>query len=171
MSEKNEETAARESEGMKRGEFLKAIGTAGLGIAGLSALASVPASAEEGKKGKYIIVVTHGGNNPNRAIWALLMADTILKKGWGDVHVWMTIEGADLCKKGNPEKIISPIFQKFGNAEEIMERVKKNGGKFGVCPPCAEYFGMKGEEKYDWVELQGGDWLMKNIQNAWVVWM
>lgn len=30
---------------------------------------------------------------------------------------------------------------------------------------------MKGEEKYDWIELQGGDWLMKNIQDAWVVWM
>jgi len=171
MSERNEEAPVQESEGMKRGEFLKLIGAAGLGIAGLSTLASAPVSAEEGKKGKYVIVVTNGGNNPNRAIWALLMADTILKKGWGEVNVWMTIEGADLCKKGIPEKIISPIFLKFGNALEIMEAIRKNGGKFGVCPPCAEYFSAKGNDKYDWVELQGGDWLMKNIQDAWVVWM
>jgi predicted peroxiredoxin len=83
---------------------------------------------------------------------------------------WMTIEGADLCKKSVPEKIVSPIFSKFGNAMEIMDRVRKNGCKFGVCPPCAEYFSAKGDEKFDWVELQGGDWLMKNIQDSWVVW-
>jgi len=171
MSERKEERSINEPEGMNRGDFLKAMGAASLGIAGLSALSSAPVSAEEEKKGKYVIVVTNGGNNPNRAVWALLMADTILKKGWGDVHVWMTIEGADLCKKGTPEKIISPIFLKFGNALEIMESIRKNGGKFGVCPPCAEYFSAKGSEKYDWVELQGGDWLMKNIQGAWVVWM
>jgi predicted peroxiredoxin len=171
MNEKKEKDQISDaSEGMNRGEFLRTIGAAGLGIAGLSALTSPPSSAEEGKKGKYVIVITHGGENPNRAVWALLMADTILKKGWGDVHVWMTIEGADLCRKGHPEKIISPIFQNFGNALELMERVRKNGAKFGVCPPCADYFGAKGDEKYDWVELQGGDWLMKNIQDAWVVW-
>lgn len=82
----------------------------------------------------------------------------------------LTIEGSDLAKKGVPEKIISPIFQKFGNAMEIMDRVRKNGCKFGVCPPCAEYFSAKGGDKYDWAELQGGDWLMKNIQDAWAVW-
>jgi hypothetical protein len=45
------------------------------------------------------------------------------------------------------------------------------GGWFGVCPPCAESFGATGGDKYDWVELDGGDWLMKNIQDAWVVWI
>jgi len=171
MKENKEKMSEQDSEGMNRGDFLKVVGATGLGIAGLSALASIPVSAEEGKKGKYIIVVTHGGSNPNRAILGLLLADAVQKKGLGDVHIWMTLEGADLCKKGNLEKISSPVYQKFGNALEIAERVRKNGGKFGLCPPCADYFGAKGEEKYDWVELQGGDWLMKNIQDAWVVWM
>ena len=160
-------------EELSRQHFLRTAGLAGLGLAGLGAMMSAPALAEEakeGKKGRYIIVITHGGNNPNRAIWALLMAETIQKKGMGDVHVWMTIEGADLCKKSVPEKIVSPIFSKFGNAMEIMDRVRKSGCTFGVCPPCAEYFSAKGDEKFDWVELQGGDWLMKNIQDAWVVW-
>lgn len=156
-------------EKLSRSDFLKIAGLAGLGITGFEAFMN-NSLAEEGKKGKYIIVITNGGNNPNRAIWPLLMADIILKKGLGDVHIWMTVEGADLCKKGNPEKILSPIFQKFGNAMELMERIRKNGGKFGVCPPCAEYIGAVGDNKFDWVELQGGDWLMKEIQNAWVVW-
>ena len=28
-----------------------------------------------------------------------------------------------------------------------------------------------GSDKHDWVELAGGDWLMKNIQDAWVLWI
>jgi len=173
MEQHQDGSEKKDSEELSRQDFLKAAGIAGLGMAGLGAMMSSPVLAEEakeGKKGKYVIVITHGGNNPNRAIWALLMAETIQKKGMGDINVWMTIEGADLCKKSVPEKIVSPIFSKFGNAMEIMDRVRKNGCKFGVCPPCAEYFSAKGDEKFDWVELQGGDWLMKNIQDAWVVW-
>jgi hypothetical protein len=44
-------------------------------------------------------------------------------------------------------------------------------GWFGVCPPCAEYFRSTGGEKYDWVEMAGGDWLMKNVQDVWVLWI
>lgn len=119
MEQQHEGGEEKVIEELSRQDFLKAAGIAGLGMAGLGAMMSGPASAQEakeGKKGKYIIVITHGGNNPNRAIWALLMADTIQKKGLGDVNVWMTIEGADLCKKSVPEKIVSPIFSKFGKA-------------------------------------------------------
>ena len=52
-----------------------------------------------------------------------------------------------------------------------MKKIKDKGGWFGVCPPCAEYFGATGNEKIEYVELAGGDWLMKNIQDAWVLWM
>jgi len=72
-------------EELSRQDFLKAAGIAGLGMAGLGAMMSAPASAQEakdGKKGKYVIVITHGGNNPNRAIWALLMAETSRRKEW-----------------------------------------------------------------------------------------
>ena len=171
MGERKKKRSVGESDCISRGDFLKVVGAAGLGVAGLSALMGEPSSAQDGKKGRYIIVISYGANNPNRAVLGLLLAEAAQKKGLGDVHVWMTLEGADLCKKGSLEKISSPVYQKFGNALEIAERVRKNGGKFGLCPPCAEYFGAKGDQKYDWVELQGGDWLIKNIQDAWVVWM
>jgi hypothetical protein len=38
-------------------------------------------------------------------------------------------------------------------------------------PPCAEYAGAVGADKYDFVEKKAADWLMKNIQDSWVVWM
>jgi len=35
-----------------------------------------------------------------------------------------------------------------------MDHTRKNGATLGVCPPCADYFGAKGDERYDRVELQ-----------------
>jgi len=158
-----------DSEGTDKRNFLKVLG-AGLGIAGIGSVMGAQAFAED-KKGKYVFVITHGGDDPNRAIFGLLMAQTVAEKGWGKVYVWMTLDGADLVNKKKTERIDSPIYKKFGNALEIMKKVKDKGGWFGVCPPCAEYFGATGNDKYDWVELAGGDWLMKNIQDAWVLWI
>ena len=159
----------KQSEGTNKRDFLKVLG-AGIGVAGLSSMMGGQSLAEE-KKGKYLIVITHGGNDPNRAILGLLSAQTVADKGWGKVHVWMTLDGADLVNKKKTERIESPIYKKFGNALEIMKKIKDKGGWFGVCPPCADYFGAAGSDRYDWVELAGGDWLMKNIQDAWVVWI
>ena len=169
MSEEKKTDAELKETESKR-DFLKALG-AGMGLAGLASVMGGPAMAQSEKKNKYIIVITHGGNNPNRAILGLLMAETVVNKGWGQVHVWMTLEGADLANKKRTDQIDSPVYKKFGNASSIMKKIKDKGGWFGVCPPCAEYFGVTGGDKYDWVELAGGDWLMKNIQDAWVVWM
>jgi predicted peroxiredoxin len=154
-----------------RADFLRTLGLAGLGVLGAGAMLSRPAQAEEGKQPRYVFVVTNGGNNPNRAIWSLLIADVALKKEMGSVHVWFTIEGADLCLKGHAEKVTSPIFLKYGNALEIMEGVRKQGGTFGCRLPCAEYYGAKDSNKLEFVEMQGGDWLAKNIVGATVLWM
>jgi predicted peroxiredoxin len=158
-------------EGTSKRDFLKVMG-AGLGIAGVGSMMGAQAlAADIEKKGKYVIVITHGGNDPNRAIFGLLMAQTVADKNWGKVYVWMTFDGADLVNKKKTERIASPIYKKFGNAAEIMKKIKDKGGWFGVCPPCAEYFGATGSDKHEWVELAGGDWLMKNMQDAWVLWI
>ena len=39
------------------------------------------AFADIDKKGKYVFVITPGGNDPNRAIFGLLMAQTVAEKG------------------------------------------------------------------------------------------
>ena len=158
------------TEGVSRNDFLKALG-AGVGAAGLVSLMGGQAMAEGEKKGKYLVAITHGGNDPNRAILGLLMALTAADKGWGEVQVWFTLDGADLANKTKVERIDSPIFKKFGNAAEIMKKLKDKGATFGICPPCAEYAGAVGGDKLDYVEKRGADWLMKAIQDSWVVWM
>lgn len=165
-----DELQNEQTEAVSRGDFLKAIGV-GLGAAGMVSMMGGPALADGEKKGKYLVAITHGGNDPNRAILGLLMALTAADKGWGEVHVWFTLEGADLACKAKAEKIDSPIFKKFGTAAEIMKKLKEKGAFFGVCPPCAEYAGAVGGEKFDFVDKKAADWLMKSIQDSWVAWM
>jgi predicted peroxiredoxin len=159
-----------EEAGVTRQDFLKGL-TAGLSGAALAGMLGGTALAAEEKGDRYIVVITHGGNDPNRAILALLCAWTALDKGFGAVHVWMTLDGADLANKTKAARIESPIFKKFGNAEELMKKLKDKGATFGVCPPCAEYMGAVGSDKFDFVEKQGADWLMKNLKGAVVAWM
>jgi predicted peroxiredoxin len=167
---KEEKEVNENEEGTNKRDFLKVLG-AGLGIAGVSSMMGAQAFAQVEKKGKYVFVITHGGDDPNRAIFGLLMAQTVADKDWGKVYVWMTLGGADLVNKKKTDRIDSPIYKKFGNAAEIMKKIRDKGGWFGVCPPCAEYFGATGSDKVEGVELAGGDWLMKNMQDAWVLWI
>ncbi len=167
---KEEKEVNENEEGTNKRDFLKVLG-AGLGVAGISSMMGAQAFAQVEKKGKYVFVITHGGNDPNRAIFGLLMAQTVADKDWGKVYVWMTLNGADLVNKKKTDRIDSPIYKKFGNAAEIMKKIRDKGGWFGVCPPCAEYFGATGSDKVEGVELAGGDWLMKNMQDAWVLWI
>ncbi len=159
---------------LNRADFLKMAGVAGLGMAGLGAMMSSPSlavAAKNGKGNKFLFIVSHGSNNPNRAILALLLAETVQKIELGSVHVYFVLEGIELCKKGLAEKILSPTYQKFGNALEMMERIKKNGGTFGACPPCLDWVGAAGETKHDWITPQGGDVLMRLIQDSIVNWL
>ena len=170
MSKLPENNETQTEQGINRHDFLKKVGM-GLGAAGLVSMMGGAALAEESKGNRYIVVITHGGDDPNRAILALLCAWTAVDKGFGSVHIWMTLDGADLANKTKAGRIDSPIYKKFGNAEELMKKLKDKGATFGVCPPCAEYMGAVGSDKFDFVEKQGADFLMKNIAGAVVAWM
>ena len=174
MEEIKRKEAADQTKEVSRGDFLKMAGITGLGIAGLGAvMGSIATAAEEkeGKKKKYLFVITAGSNDPNRAFLSLLLAETVLKKEFGDVMIYFALEGAEFSKKGAPEKIVSLSFNKFGNGLEMMERIRKYGGTFGVCPPCADRMGAVGENRIDWIENQDGVWLTQKMQECIVSWL
>ncbi len=170
MGIEDKKAGSEEIEKESKRDFLKTVG-AGLGMAGLATVLGGQAFAKSDEKGKYVVVITHGADDPKRAIFGLLMAMTAGDKGWGQVNVWMTLGGADLANKKRTDKIESPIYKSFGNATQIMKKIKDKGGWFGVCPPCAEFYGSTGSDRHEFVEQAGGDWLMKNIQDAWVVYI
>lgn len=162
--------------GVNRGDFLKLAGAAGLGLAGLGAVmgmggAALASEGNEGKKGKFLFVITTGSNDPNRCMLALLLADVVQKQELGDLHIYLVLEGAELCKVGAPEKIFSSNFHRLGHALGVMERLARNGAQIGVCPPCADWIGAVDHNKYDWAEREDGGVLMRSVKESWTVWL
>ncbi len=111
---------------LSRGEFLRA---STLGVAGLGAAALIPAvcSAEstpaQTRKG-YVVAVTHGPGDSTRVMLALFTATRLPA---GDNHVWFAIDGGQLCKKGEAEKVTSPLFTKQGTAGKLIEQIRAKG--------------------------------------------
>lgn len=116
----------QERSGMSRTEFLRTStrGAAGLGIAALAAggAAATPAAAES-RRG-YVVAVTHGHADPTRVMLALFTATRLPT---GDNHVWFAIDGGQLCKKGDAEKVTSPLFVKQGTAAKLLEQIGEKG--------------------------------------------
>jgi len=154
---------------LSRNDFLKLAGLSAL----LPLLGSVtPASAAEGKERLY--VVTHGDNDVDRAALALLLAGIDAKKigkELSGVTIWFTLQGAKLCRKGAAEKLISPIFKKFGTLADILNTAVKAGAKLGGCPFCLDFFEIPKSEYVDGLDRKGGDYVAAQVGKADVVWM
>jgi len=157
--------------GMTRKDLLKMLGVGGLGMAAMLGGVSSPAIAQGGKRQKFFIVITGGSNDPNRAMLALLLADVIQKQDFGDVHLYLVLEGAELCKVGRPEKIFSSNFHRLGNAFGVLERLVKNGARIGVCPPCADWIGAVDKDKYDWATREDGIVMLRAIMESITLWL
>ena len=103
------------------------LGLIGLGVilGGLAVFAwrGRPASPEGGRAG-YVVAVTHGPKDPDRVLLALVTASRLPR---GDNHVWFAIDGGQLCKKGEAEKVTSPLFTKQGSAAQVIEELRARG--------------------------------------------
>jgi len=114
-----------EAPNLSRFDFLRlaALGTGGLGLTALAG-AGPQAAAAEGTHQGYVVAVTHGPQDATRVMLALVTA-TMLPKG--DNHVWFAIDGGQLCKKGEAEKVTSPLFKKQGNAAKLLDALRSKG--------------------------------------------
>jgi hypothetical protein len=111
---------------VSRGEFLRAsaLGASGLGIGALAAAASVAEGAPPDTRRGYVVAITHGPNDPTRVMLALFTATRLPK---GENHVWFAIDGGPLCKKGEAEKVTSPLFVKQGDAAKLLAQIREKG--------------------------------------------
>src|SRR5688572_4144547 len=105
--------------GPTRSEFLRLTGLAAGGLA-LTAVGGCrsPAIVGEPSRRGYVVTVTHGPDDATRVMLALVTASRLPP---GDNHVWFAIDGGQLCKKGDAEKVSSPLFAKQGNAARVLE--------------------------------------------------
>jgi hypothetical protein len=112
-------------EKLNRADFLRlaALGAGGLSLAALAGCRSKGVVVEGARLG-YVVAVTHGHKDPTRVMLALFTATRLPK---GDNHVWFAIDGGELCKKGEAEKVSSPLFTKQGNGAKLIEDIKAKG--------------------------------------------
>ena len=107
-----------------RSEFLRASALGvGVGVLALSANSPLLAAPTDGRRG-YVVTVTHGVHDPTRVMLSLFTATRLPA---GDNHVWFAIDGGQLCKKGEGEKVTSPLFVKQGNAAKLLALIREQG--------------------------------------------
>jgi predicted peroxiredoxin len=87
---------------------------------------------------KYLFTVTHFDGDPDRVATPLVLANNALAAG-GDVLIWATLQGVMLAKEGAS---VGLIPKSFPPVAELLKAYKENGGRIGVCPPCAKTHGV-----------------------------
>jgi len=82
--------------------------------------------------GKYVISLTHGGDNPDKATVAFVVANAAVASD-KDTVVFLSIEGTRLSQKGVADAIHE---EGFAPLKELMDNFAKAGGRMFVCSPC-----------------------------------
>ncbi len=101
---------------------------------------------------KYLFTVTHFNGDADRVAAPLVLANNALAAG-GDVVVWVTLEGVMLAKQGAADGVIPKSFPPVA---DLLQAFKENGGRIGVCPPCAKTHGVTQENMLANAEFMGG---------------
>lgn len=89
-------------------------------------------------KARYLFTVTHFDGDPDRVATPLVLANNALAAG-GDVLLWLTVEGANLGKKGAADALVPKSFPPVA---QLLETFIQSGGRIGVCPPCGKTHGV-----------------------------
>ena len=108
--------------------------------------------AEKTRKQRYLFTVTHFDNDPDRVATPLVLANNALAAG-GDVLLWTSLEGVKLAKK-DAATGLRP--RSFPPVAELLKTFSDNGGRIGVCPPCAKTHGVSQENMLANAEFMGG---------------
>ncbi len=108
--------------------------------------------AENAQKKQYLFTVTHFDNDPDRVATPLVLANNALAAG-GDVLLWTSLEGVKLAKKDGAAGLIPKSFPPVA---ELLKTFTDNGGRIGVCPPCAKTHGVTQENLLASAEFMGG---------------
>jgi predicted peroxiredoxin len=96
-------------------------------------------------------LTTFTETDADRVATPLVLANSALASG-KDVLLWLTMEGVELAKKG-AAKTLAP--KSFSPVSELLDTYIENGGRIGICPPCAQTHGLTDENIIDNAELMG----------------
>lgn len=81
---------------------------------------------------KLLISLTHGKDDPDRASFAFMVANTALAASQ-EVVVFLNIDGAYLAVEGYADDVHEPGFKPL---KEMIDQFLQDGGKIWVCGTC-----------------------------------
>ena len=99
---------------------------------------------------KYLFTVTHYDGDADRVATPLVLANSALAAG-ADVLLWLTVDGAELGKRGAADKVVA---KSFPSVAELLKIFTENGGRIGICPPCGKTHGVTDENM-----VNKGEWM------------
>ncbi|HSD40760.1 MAG TPA: DsrE family protein [Burkholderiales bacterium] len=102
------------------------------------------------QKTKYLFTVTNYDGDPDRVATPFVLANNALAAG-GDVLLWLSVDGAELGKRGAANRVIAKSFPPVA---ELLNTFTENGGRIGVCPPCGKTHGVTDENM-----VKNGEWM------------
>ena len=100
-----------------------ALATGGLGLAAVAGCDSNRGAASEVRRG-YVVALTNGPANPDKVMLALVTATRFPA---GENYVWFSIDGGQVAKREEAEKLTSPLFTQQGSASEVIAKIRSQG--------------------------------------------
>ena len=91
-------------------------------------------TAQDTKQTEYLFTLTSFEGDSDRVAIPLVLANTALAVG-GDVLLWLSLEAVELARNGSADKLEAISFPAV---RELLDTFIENGGRIGVCPPCAK---------------------------------
>jgi predicted peroxiredoxin len=99
----------------------------------------------------YLFTLSAFEQEGDRVATPLVLANSALANG-KDVILWLTMEGVELAKQGAAETVNT---KSFAPVSELLDIYIENGGRIGVCPPCAKTHGVTDGNIIGSAELMG----------------
>jgi len=110
---------------------------------------------------KYLFTITHHSHDADRVATPLVLANNALAAG-ADVLVWLTVDGANLGKRGGAEGLLP---RSFPPVAELLATFIENGGRIGVCPPCGKTHGVTDDNMVANAQWMGAQAVLAEAQS------
>ena len=112
--------------------------------------------------GKYVISLTHGLDDTDRATVAFVVANAAVASD-KDTVVFLSIEGTRLSQKG----VVDSVHEEgFAPLKELMDNFAKAGGKMFVCSPCFKKRKLDENNLVDGAAVVGGAKLVEFMSDG-----
>ena len=122
-------------------------------------------SNETNKQG-FVFSITNFDNDPDRVAVPLVLANNALAMG-NEVLIWVTLEAVQLAKQGATDGLQPKSFPAIS---ELLETFQDNGGKIGVCPPCAKTHNVTEIDLVDNASWMGAAAILEQSQGRQAAW-